>query len=657
MSKIPFLNHLDLRSVSELQNAILHKTTTTSASNVEGKLLYDTGTNTIQYYNGSGWISLTGDTNTFRPVQADGSAIGSTETLNLIGGTNITLSENAGAITINGAAAMAFVLEDTDGTEITINNGKEVKFLGDGISTNWTDTNAGTDGDPYDLTITNTDKGSAQNIFKTIAINPSYSGTLTYAGQRNLVADSNSDTLRIFDGTGIDITGASQDDVMKISIADGGVDTTQLAADAVDGTKIADDAVDSEHIAAGAIDTDHVGDDQITYAKIQNVSATNRILGRDSSGAGIIEEITPADVLTMLGSPNNYSLDFAKLNAVTSAMDENDDLVFGDSGDDTQVTIKGNLTVTGTQTVNNVVTVSTSNGVQFEGTAADGHDATLLSVVASSDKTYTLPNITGHIPILTNDPGTTAITATAAELNLIDGGATIGTSGVAKTDGFFHNDNGVAKITRIDKLTALFAGSGLTASNGQLVVGSAQTGITSIYNGSLRVGRSSSNARVDFATNNEIRLITNSDGQGGVTVTQSAIKPNANNGLDVGTSSMQFKDGYFHGTLEADAITVNGTALNSVIDGRITNKEYKANFPASATSAGDTITITHSLNTRDVVVQFYANVADITGSGSGDVTQYEEVKLNNTRATADTITVVPLVPLAASALRVLIKEL
>jgi hypothetical protein len=57
---IPFLNHLDLRSVSELQNAILHKTTTATASNVEGKFLYDTGTNTMQYYNGTAWINLDG---------------------------------------------------------------------------------------------------------------------------------------------------------------------------------------------------------------------------------------------------------------------------------------------------------------------------------------------------------------------------------------------------------------------------------------------------------------------------------------------------------------------------------------------------------------------------------------------------------------------
>ena len=73
---IPFLNHLDLRSVSELQNAILHKTTTTTASNVEGKFLYDTGTNTMQYYNGTAWINLDGaDTGiTSITLDSDGNA-------------------------------------------------------------------------------------------------------------------------------------------------------------------------------------------------------------------------------------------------------------------------------------------------------------------------------------------------------------------------------------------------------------------------------------------------------------------------------------------------------------------------------------------------------------------------------------------------------
>ena len=44
-----------------------------------------------------------------------------------------------------------------------------------------------------------------------------------------------------------------------------------------------------------------IDDAVVTYAKIQNVSATDRLLGRDSSGAGVIEEISPSSVRTMLG--------------------------------------------------------------------------------------------------------------------------------------------------------------------------------------------------------------------------------------------------------------------------------------------------------------------------------------------------------------------
>jgi len=48
-----------------------------------------------------------------------------------------------------------FVIEDGDGTEVTITENKEIKFVeGGGIDINWTDTDNGTDGDPYDLTFT-----------------------------------------------------------------------------------------------------------------------------------------------------------------------------------------------------------------------------------------------------------------------------------------------------------------------------------------------------------------------------------------------------------------------------------------------------------------------------------------------------------------------
>ena len=42
----------------------------------------------------------------------------------------------------------------------------------------------------------------------------------------------------------------------------------------------------------GSVSTAKIADDAVTYAKIQNVTATDKILGRSSSGAGVVEEIS-----------------------------------------------------------------------------------------------------------------------------------------------------------------------------------------------------------------------------------------------------------------------------------------------------------------------------------------------------------------------------
>ena len=71
-----------------------------------------------------------------------------------IDGTSVSLG---GSITTTNTVDMGdgFVIEDGDGTEVTITENKEVKFVeGGGIDINWTDTSTGSDGDPYDLTFT-----------------------------------------------------------------------------------------------------------------------------------------------------------------------------------------------------------------------------------------------------------------------------------------------------------------------------------------------------------------------------------------------------------------------------------------------------------------------------------------------------------------------
>jgi len=65
---------------------------------------------------------------------------------------NNELDNGAGYVTSN-TMGSGFVLEDGDGTEVTITENKEVKFVeGESIDINWTDTSNGSDGDPYDLT-------------------------------------------------------------------------------------------------------------------------------------------------------------------------------------------------------------------------------------------------------------------------------------------------------------------------------------------------------------------------------------------------------------------------------------------------------------------------------------------------------------------------
>lgn len=54
-------------------------------------------------------------------------------------------------------------------------------------------------------------------------------------------------------------------------------------------------------IAANAVVTNTINNDAVTYAKMQNISATSRVLGRITSGAGDTEELTGANLSTIIG--------------------------------------------------------------------------------------------------------------------------------------------------------------------------------------------------------------------------------------------------------------------------------------------------------------------------------------------------------------------
>jgi hypothetical protein len=81
----------------------------------------------------------------------------------------------------------------------------------------------------------------------------------------------------------------------------------------------------------------------------------------------------------------------------------------------------------------------------------------------------------------------TAITATAAELNLIDGGATVGTTAVADGDGIIHNDDGTMRVTTVQTFDTYFAQTTKTLTNKTLtsptITSPTITGTTTLASG------------------------------------------------------------------------------------------------------------------------------------------------------------------------------
>ena len=70
-------------------------------------------------------------------------------------------------------------------------------------------------------------------------------------------------------------------------------------------------------------------------------------------------------------------------------------------------------------------------------------------------------------------------------------------------------------------------------------------------------------ADTHIGANTDDVIVFTSSGTGQVTLSDGAFSPVTDNDVDLGTSSLEFKDGYFDGTVYADAINFNGTAISA----------------------------------------------------------------------------------------------
>jgi hypothetical protein len=158
-------------------------------------------------------------------------------------------------------------------------------------------------------------------------------------------------------------------------------------------------------------------DDSVTYAKMQNVSATNRILGRSTAGAGDPEEITVAGDITQSGSTFTIGTNivtYAKMQDVSAT-----NRLLGRStagaGDPEEITVGGDITQSGsTFTIGtDVVTyakmqnVSATNRILGRSTAGAGdtEEITVGGDITQSGSSFTVTSasetVAGKIEIAT----------------------------------------------------------------------------------------------------------------------------------------------------------------------------------------------------------------------------------------------------------------
>jgi len=102
MATIKYLADINLDKNS-LNNAVIQNLSTAPSSPADGQIYYDTDTNDLNIYNGSGWVQLgaTGAGDIESVVAGDGLTGGATSgaaTLNVVGGTGITANANDIAI-------------------------------------------------------------------------------------------------------------------------------------------------------------------------------------------------------------------------------------------------------------------------------------------------------------------------------------------------------------------------------------------------------------------------------------------------------------------------------------------------------------------------------------------------------------------------------
>ena len=410
--------------------------------------------------------------------------------------------------------------------------------------------------------------------------------------------------------------------------------------------------------------------DNINGTFVGNI--TGNVTGNTSGTAATVTTAAQSNI-TSLGTLTTLTVDNIIINGTTigHATDDTDLITLADG----IVTVAGEISVTtldigGTNVTSTAAELNVLDGIASIDTdisSVSGSDDTLAS--AKAIKTYVDAKVTAEDLDVTSDSGTIAIdldseTLTIAGGSGIDTSATSNTVTIAGEDATTSNkgvasfssdnfavssgavtikDGGVVTAeladdaVTADKLasdavvnasvasgaaiavskTALTAGTGISLSTNTLNVDAAQTGITSLLATDIKIGEDDQ-TKIDFETADTINFYAGNEKQ--LVLTDGALTPGTNAILDLGTDALEFKDAYFDGTVEADAITIGGTGIGSIY---------------SAIAGSSSIVTTGALNSGSITSGFGtidtgSSAITTTGLISGGSLDIDNVLINGT---------------------------
>ena len=624
---IPILNHMDFQKSAEIRNVRLHNQAASGVTSPgTGQIIYDSGT--VKFYNGSAWVSLSASSGTMSNFTLTGDS-GSNQTIE--DGNTLDIAGGNGISTVVGATDTVTVNLDASITTVTsIKNtslvigrdaDNDIDFATDNtiiFRASGADQIKLKDGALTPVTDNDVDLGSSSNEFKNAffdgtVTSDAFAGPLTGNVTGNVTGDVTGDvtgnadtatalaTARAFTTTG--------DVVLASANFDGSgnfTTTATIQANAVEGSMLNNNVISGQTaLTSGLASTDELAVSDAGTLKRMDVSVLQTYMQNN------------------LTFTSNTDVDVNESNLRSRLADLTENVTIGDASD-VQVTITGDLVVSGTTTTVNSTTVDLND-----------HNITL----DSGNTTSAVINGAGiTIEGGTGDDATFTYNTTGPKFELKLGSsyedlqvdqliaASLDISGNVDVDGTLEADAITVNGTTLNEVINDRIGAVVTAGEGIDVTNNDGANTVTI------AGEDST------ASNKGIVIVAAGEGidvsySSGTATVAGEDASASNKGIVELATSAETQTG----TDSARAVTPDGLASRSVhatID--VSDSTFASNLYAE---------ITHSLGTEDIIVQLFDSstketvYADIARTDKSNSASTAKIKITFASAPANDIEV------------------